>query len=432
MKYFGFNNIKIPLTCITGFSYSRNANIVPINNLTCKCTGITPISVQVQMQLNAANCMDTDFITLARQLFELKPNKVDKPSFIVIGDDIAIPQMKFMLISTNVTTQSDRLGNLQEVNVNWTLNGSQVVKDENRNIELRQSGVVKELLLPKTVLHCKDKEIECINDISISELKLSGFFGTIQIVLSDTYKKVDRDTWLTAVNDSSDTYFEIENYGKYYISKSSIEDNWLTFELTKFDRSWYQQKTETFMNPDDKLFGLKDIFKDADVMSKAKFEYLKYDDTPINCMYSLQDSLGYLVGLRKDKIFLYDTPDIIAKGNVVYDFVLDEDTMTRPYTKVIIRDGYGEYKAGNDDGETFFVNALCRVTPDTAENVLKYVRFNQNMITLTIPLEKRINIGSIIGVNVGDNKILNCVCTEFDIDFLENSMQLELHYINRE
>ena len=165
MKYFGFNNIKIPLTCITGFSYSRNANIVPINNLTCKCTGITPISVQVQMQLNAANCMDTDFITLARQLFELKPNKVDKPSFIVIGDDIAIPQMKFMLISTNVTTQSDRLGNLQEVNVNWTLNGSQVVKDENRNIELRQSGVVKELLLPKTVLHCKDKEIECIKSI---------------------------------------------------------------------------------------------------------------------------------------------------------------------------------------------------------------------------------------------------------------------------
>ena len=149
-------------------------------------------------------------------------------------------------------------------------------------------------------------------------------------------------------------------------------------------------------------------------------------------MYSLQDSLGYLVGLRKDKIFLYDTPDIIAKGNVVYDFVLDEDTMTRPYTKVIIRDGYGEYKAGNDDGETFFVNALCRVTPDTAENVLKYVRFNQNMITLTIPLEKRINIGSIVCVNVGDNKILNCVCTEFDIDFLENSMQLELHYINRE
>ncbi len=104
--------------------------------------------------------------------------------------------------------------------------------------------------------------------------------------------------------------------------------------------------------------------------------------------------------------------------------------MGQQCTKAIIRDGVGEYTSGNDNGETLFVNAICRVTSDACGNVLKYAQFNQNMLTMTIPLEKRINIGSIINVNTGD-KVIHCVCTEYDIDFLSNSMTIELHYVER-
>ena len=148
-------------------------------------------------------------------------------------------------------------------------------------------------------------------------------------------------------------------------------------------------------------------------------------------MKALQDDLGYLIGLEKDDIIIYDTPDKIGRGDITYDYVLNADTMTVPVTKVIVRDDRGEYWAGNDDGETYYVYTNASVTKQAAESLLKYVNFNQNMITLSIPYEPRIRIGSIININIGNGAVLNCIVTEYDIDFLSNNMQLELHYVER-
>ena len=354
-----------------------------------------------------------------------------------------MPQLEFMLISTNITYQSDRLGKLQEMQLSWTLSASRVVKEENRNTELLTK---QPELLPKVTLYCDGKSIECKQDISIANLHLSGFRGTIELFLADTYTEVDRDAWLNRVNNSKTSYFEIEHYGKFYILSSNIVyDNWLSFDLTKFNKHWYKKQTKTFIaDPSSpKVFTLKDIFNDCDdikVKSRAKVRYFKYDDTPYNVLKALQDDLGYNIGLQGDDIILYDTPDKIGKGDITYDYVLDGDTLTAPITKCIVRDDRAEYIAGNDDGETYYVYTNASVTQDAANAVLKYVNFNQNMITLSIPYEPRIRIGSIINVNIGDTRsrqtagndeILKCVCTEYDIDFLSNSMQIELHYVER-
>ena len=427
MLTFDFMDISIPLTCITGLSYDLQGNIVDHSNLSCRCLGINPITVQVQITLSLATCIDSDvFEYLARELSQTKPSKGLKPSMITVGGQIILPQMMFMLSSTNVSYSSDRLGRLQEVGVSWTLAGSRVVKEQNRNTELG-SGDIE---LPRVILHCLGESVDCSQDINIADLHLSGFKCSIQLVLGDTYKKVDRDAWLADVTTSKDTYFEIEGYGKFYIFQSYIiADNWINFELTKFSKEWFQNHTETFIS-DSKLFGLKDVFANLDVSSKAKFAYLKFDDSPINMLYKLQDSLGYLIGLRNDSIYLYDVPKNIPRGQVTYDFLLDNDTMTAPITKVIIRDGQNEFVSGNDDGETFFVNAECRVTSDASDNVLRYAQFNQNMLILTIPLETRINIGSIVNVNTGE-RVIPCVVTEYDISFIDNSMTIELHYVER-
>ena len=443
MIYFTYGDVKAPLSCITGMSYNRAGNIVPNKDLSCKCTGINPIQIQLQITLNASTCFDESspdsarekFTSLARQFSNIVPNKIDEPQIILIGNDVIVPQMKFMLISTNITYQSDRLGHLQEVNVNWTLSGSKVITDENRKTELKNTRAFNakhNLLLPHTVLHCNSESIDCAYDVSIAEFKLSGFYGTIQLLLGDTYQKIDRKSWLAEVNNSTDAYFTVEGYGNYYISKSYMnENNWITFDLTKFSKKWYQKRTKTFISRDG-TFTLSDLFdddKEINVKSKAKFKYFKYDDTPLNVLYNLQDSLGYLIGIQNDKIYLYDAPKSIDAGPV-YDYYLDNDLMTQPITKVILRDGYDEYSSGNNDGETFFVSTLCRVTSDASENVLRYVRFNQNMIVMTIPIETRLTIGSMITINDG-NELINTICTEFDIDFLTNSMQLELHYVKR-
>lgn len=434
MQYLKFGKYEIPLSCITGLSYSKQGNIVESSNLRCRCLGINNVQVQLQIAINPSTCYDMDFIKFARDMSQVRPSKTEKPAKIYLGNDILLPQLEFMLISTNITYQSDRLGKLQEMQLSWTLSASRVVKEENRNTELLTNN---ELIMPKVTLHCDGKSIECKQDISIANLRISGFRGTIELFLADTYTDVDRDAWLAQVNNSKTSYFEIEHYGKFYILSSNIVyDNWLSFDLTKFNKHWYKKQTKTFVaDPSSsKVFTLKDIFSDCDdikVKSKAKVKYFKYDDTPYNVLKSLQDDLGYNIGLQGDDIILYDTPDKIGKGDVTYDYILDGDTMTTPITKCIIRDDRAEYIAGSDDGETYYVYTNASVTQDAANAVLKYVNFSQNMITLSIPYEPRIRIGSIININVGNDEVLNCVCTEYDIDFLSNSMQIELHYVER-
>lgn len=435
MQYLKFGKYEIPLSCINGLSYSKQGNIVDSSNLSCRCLGINNVQVQLQIAINPSTCYDRDFIAFARDMSQVRPSKTEKPAKIYLGNDILLPQLEFMLISTNITYQSDRLGKLQEMQLSWTLSASRVVKDENRNTELLTK---QPELLPKVTLYCDGKSIECKQDISIANLRLSGFRGTIELFLADTYTEVDRDAWLNKVNNSKTSYFEIEHYGKFYILSSNIVyDNWLSFDLTKFNKHWYKKQTKTFIaDPkSQKIFTLKDIFSDCDdnvvVKSKAKVRYFKYDDTPYNVLKALQDDLGYNIGLQGDDIILYDTPDKIGKGDITYDYVLDGDTLTTPITKCIIRDDRAEYITGNDDGETYYVYTNASVTQEAASAVLKYVNFNQNMITLSIPYEPRIRIGSIINVNIGNDEILNCVCTEYDIDFLSNSMQIELHYTER-
>ena len=434
MQYLKFGKYEIPLSCINGLSYSKQGNIVDSSNLSCRCLGINNVQVQLQIAINPSTCYDRDFIAFARDMSQVRPSKTEKPAKIYLGNDILLPQLEFMLISTNITYQSDRLGKLQEMQLSWTLSASRVVKEENRNTELLTNN---ELIMPKVTLHCDGKSIECKQDISIANLRLSGFRGTIELFLADTYTEVDRDAWLARVNNSKTSYFEIEHYGKFYILSSNIVyDNWLSFDLTKFNKHWYKKQTKTFITDPSspKVFTLKDIFSDCDdikVKSKAKVRYFKYDDTPYNVLKSLQDDLGYNIGLQGDDIILYDTPDKIGKGDITYDYVLDGDTLTMPITKCIIRDDRAEYIAGNDDGETYYVYTNASVTQDAANAVLKFVNFNQNMITLSMPYEPRIRIGSIIDVNIGNDEILNCICTEYDIDFLSNSMQIELHYTER-
>ena len=172
MLTFDFMDITIPLTCITGLSYSLQGNIVDYSNLSCRCLGINPITVQVQITLSLATCLDSDvFEYLARELSQTKPNKKSKPSMITIGGQVILPQMFFMLASTNVTYASDRNGRLQEVGVSWTLMGSRVIKEENRKTELGEGDVE----LPRVFLNCLGESIECSQDISIAAFQLSGY-----------------------------------------------------------------------------------------------------------------------------------------------------------------------------------------------------------------------------------------------------------------
>lgn len=427
MKYLEFDNHKIPLTCITGLSYDRAGNIVQRANRSYRCIGMNPVQVQVQISLSASTCIDGDWLAIARDLVNVKPQRTKTPSFLIVDSNVILPQLYFMLSSVNATYQSDRLGNLVQVDISWTLSGCKVVKDENREPALIfESGVV----IPRVTLHCKGQSIECANDINIAGMKLNSLTGKLQLVLSDSSKEVSRAAWQETITNASDCSFDIENYGTFYVlSTTRMDENWLEFDLSKFGKDWRNRKTVTFLDTG-KEHNLKEVFPSLNVKSDASFAYYQYSDQPINALNALKESLGFLIGVKGDTITLYDTPDTIAAGAVTYDYPLASDVMTTPVDGVCVSDGVGLYFAGDIIGETISVDSVCRVgTCDVAGRLLKFAKFEQNIIILDIPWDARIQTGSIVSVHVGAGEIKNCICTEYEIDFLSGRMTLELHYI---
>lgn len=451
MQYFKYNDISIPLTCITSVAYTKSGNIVPLSKMSCKCAGINAIQVGLEISLTPASfisgfALDTTdnfdvtydkFIKWVGYLCSIKPNQFEA-DYLTFGDKIIVPQLKFMLSSVSCTYKSDRNGLLQEVQLSWSMVGSKVVKKEAKDKQLAQQSEssIATYRLPKVVLHYNDKSIECSNDINISALTLSSLNGHIELLLADTYTDISIKAWLDDVNNDKNAYFEIEGYGKFYISSSYIiYANWLNFELTKFTQAWFTRHTKTFLSNDNSSFTLSNIFSNIDaentpveVKSKASFTYFKYNCNPTQLIKTLQTSLGYIIGLREDKIYLYDAPDTIPEGSITYDYYLDENKLTKPITQVILKDAVNEFTSGNTDGESYAVNSLCAASQAAADNVLKYVKFYHNIITMTVPFDKRIKSGCLITVNTGQS-LINCVCTEYDINFIENQIKLELHYM---
>lgn len=425
MLSFDYGDLSIPLSCVSGLSYKKSAHVIDKSNMSCESRGFDVIQAQLQIAANRASCVDSPFDDLVNRLSSLSPTTVGTPGGISVGGVALVPQMLFMISSVNYSAQSDKTGRIEELNVDVTFTGTRVVKEENRKTELATGNSGR---FPSVEFHCDGKTISCSKDISISRLVLSDSFGSIELLLSDTYREISRTSWLKTPNDDSGSYFDIEGMGRYFVLSSSLQDEcWLSFQVTKFPREFYRKRSQTYLE----RTRVSDLFPGVISHTGAAFSYFKFDDTPFNVLNVLRDALGFLVSSRGSDVVFYDVPDRIESGEITFDYLCERDSMTTPITKAIIRDGVGEFVAGTDDGETYYAKSPCLLSEDgeeTARRVLKYVNFLKNVIILPVPYDARIAQGSVVNVKTG-NEILACVVTQFEVDFIENLMRLELHYV---
>lgn len=419
MQYLEFEDYKIPLVCVTGFSYNKSGNLVQRAARKYVCTGINNIQVQLQMSINVQM-----YAELARELAFVHPHKTNPPSTLKVAGQTVLPQLQFLLTSTNVTYQSDRLGNLQSIELSWTLSGSRVVKNENREVVLYNTKKDGIELLPRVTLHCKNKTLELKNNISICRLNLTGFNGELQVMLSDTYTSIDRQVWFIIPNQRDDVYFDVENYGKFYITSSHFDDNIISYKLTKFSKKWFKATSKTYQDAT-----LKDIFP---VVNKSNIQIYYYllNDTLYNSLYTLQDSLGFLIGVKGDSITVYDVPEKIKKGSVTYNYITNSDIVTMPISGLTLSTVSSIMTVGTDEQEV--MSKACQCVPTdleaTTTQLLKYINFSKNVITMAVPYESKLYVGCLVNVRL-KSETLPCICTNYEIDFMTGQMRLELHYL---
>lgn len=433
MKYLEFGALKLPLHCITGLSYAINGNIVERSNLSCSCRGMQPLELQLQATITESHALllNTDLYTMYSEIEAFRPSK--RPPFnIIIDDSILLPFMKFALVAANYTVQSDRGGKLSQIDVAWTLIGTQVQKiEDSNNIASHDTGAD----IPKISIYCKGKQVLCEKDINISGVNLSPVAGNLELILSDSYTQIDDNSWMKTPTTAQDTRVDIEGFGSYYPTNIHFSDgNILNIELTKFNREWFKRITQTFFDTTAydvlNFLGGKTKTNLALKFRNFKIDYFALNDTPFNTLSQFAECTGLLIAMRNDELILYEVPEKLVNADLTLNYYADTDIMSSPYTRVVCGDGVDSHTAGDDTGATYTMQLIYRTKENIAKRLLKYISFQENVITLTIPYTPKIQRGTILNLEYQGKEIV-CACTEFSTDFLSNQMQLELHYITR-
>lgn len=431
-------DLNIPLSILTGCSYTKAGNIVETSKNKFYCKGYACREVAVSFSLTPPalahfnECNDgrwLRFPDLVAYFMQLVPDKVQPPYALYIAGHAICPELKFTITSATNTLQSDRLGNVQRCDVALTLSGCACAK------AAAQQGLASydsNLEMPKTTISCKGKTCVCQDEIAISEMQITPTTLRLRLLLSDSFKEKSANAWVFQPAQDSTSVIAVDGYGSFYIKSVSTDEDSVVYECSIFSKTAEQAITQTVL--DGNL---------ATVLGKLRIEHSVEDaalntvdvsnytlnGSSVEVLKELQENLGFLIGWRDGKAHIFEVPKVIT-ANGELNYFITEDIASAPTTRMVYRDALHEYRAGNQEGQEIIINSPVCTSTDRAPNLLSFYQLMESAITLTVPNNKGIKHMAQVTLNYNGGAI-NCLVTDYTADLITNTMQLQLSYIKR-
>lgn len=434
MKYLSVLGENIPLCALTGFSYTKSANLVETRKLEVKSKGYSCLSVSVSLNITpfmleyyrSANTFASAFTMadMVRHFMELNPALSTVPTNIILADRVICPQLQFSLVSATHQLQTDINGLLQECNVTWSLAGTKCTKQE-----ASDEPVSYDTEIPEVTLSVAGKSLNIKNSCSITEFTLTPSTLHLQIALSDSFVKKKSNDWVKMPAIDYDSFIDVKGYGKYFIRSSNFDDNFVTYECSIFPKESEVQIAKTVMKGT-----LKNVFdelyleiKSTPDVNKISVDYFKLNGTSQDILKQLQTDLGLMVGFDTDsRVRIFNLPEMPSSDLPTINYNIDSDIVSAPTSKIIYRNPAKEVSYGNNSGDVITINTTIN-SEDRSKALLKYYQFMERMIELDVPYDSRIRHCSYIGL-VYQNKIIPAMVTDFNADVLNNSMHIVCNY----
>ena len=159
---------------------------------------------------------------------------------------------------------------------------------------------------------------------------------------------------------------------------------------------------------------------------KEYIKYLAWHGTQSERLKQLQQAFGFLIDFHE--MTINNIPDKLI-SNTDFSAYVNNDLITENITKVVWQDGLHTYEAGSEGGAFYGIDSPCACDDSTvAERCLKYYKYQQNYISITIPYDPRIRHHSVINV-IKNATSIPCMVEKYNINFFTNEMELECHWI---
>ena len=436
MKFIEFDIYKIPLTHVTGLSYSLQANTKQVRNNTLKCVGISCPGIALAFRVDRllAEYLGHPYDDIIEHFLELSPQR--EKTFPVRLDGLAINgSTTFSIESCTTTIQADATGVIDELQVSINLVPTAVVKSEFNNSPVSYEAA--QIPVPKIV--CDGKEFSFGEGVSITEYKRSPTTLDLSVKLGWSGAELNSTAWI--LKPTHGGYIEIEDT-KYYIIESSFDGDFITYKGSIFTPESEEVINRTFigLTLKDVLRGLKipcsvggssrSITSKGPSIGNIDVSYFRASGSSLEILERLSRAFGFLTGFRGNQAVLFDPPKTL-EPTFELNYFIEMDEVNTPVTGIVWRDNEHEYKRSTGEkGSEIVVNSPVRSTTDRCDELIDAHNLKGSGIDLYIPLDVRIRHWSIVGLNYNGGT-LPCVVMDYVADYLSNQMQLKLGYIRR-
>lgn len=436
IKVLCIGDTNIPLHLITSFNYNKSANIIETSSSKksvitrgFKCQSITfSISLNVSSVEYFRQCNQSmynyTFSDLVRYFIEYKIDKSNNPFQVVLADNIICHELMFTPTSISNTFQSDENGNIQQMDSTFVLSGCRCSKLSRRNKPI----INTDFNVLNTTITVNGYKLECKNDISITEYEITPTTLHIQLLISDSYVNKNQIEWTSPVN--MDSYIDVDGLGRFYIITASVDDNFITYECSIFNRDAEDVICESLLDCtfDDVLHKLKLNINNN--IHNINIDYYKMNDSSINILREIQTYLGVLISFNMNTVYITEIPtNAQMSNNNSLDYYLNTNIKSAHTKNIIIHDSiHNNSSSTYKSGHSIILNSPICTSDNRSQQIMNYYNLMENEITIQVPYDKRIRHNSWIRVH-DNNTEYNCLITNYTINVLDNYMNLTLNYI---
>lgn len=426
MQYLTFQTLEIPLVYVTGLSYAKTARLYTNDRGFSRFQGYSAPEISLRLVISPPVCSiaGDDYVDVLNKWIAAKPDYQSEPTQVKLGSTLIYPSVLFRMTSINRTFSADHGGYASALELDIVLSGVACAKAESRLAPLNATPE-DEIEFPSIEIACKGKTLKVGEAITVSTLLLRPSTAEIELLIGDDMALVKDSAWLNALVENLATV-KVGNYGIWHIVSASLVEGVLTMTASKWRKSpafikTYQ--TSTVFNVLTDILGedagIINVLNDVDY-------YLCLNLTPIEAVMELQASAGFLLDYKNDKISAVKVPSEITP-KLDFALYLEEDLRTEPITGLIWMDGVNHRHVVGDNPTMTVQSVYTSASDVSARNMLVYMQYMQNKITVTTAIDTRIRHHSAFNLMKGDTAIPVMV-EDYEIDWLAGTMTLELHY----
>lgn len=416
--YVTCQNYSFPCAFVTALSYTKTARTVQSNRGFNLALGFEPGEISLRVRFDRALCeaVGEDYNTWLNTARILEPRRQSEPTPFYLNGQPLYASLLFGLTSVNRTDSTDVIGDVFAVELDLVFSGVACAKEMSRDRAL-VFGEDNDIYIPSVTIECDGKSIAIESAQTVTEFKRTERGGVITISIGTDENIIPRD-WMTPLM-SKRGHITIDGE-RYFIFMANLVDEALTLFYSVFDESWTGYKTATYQHTT-----VGKVFPGLDDKTDIQIDWLVFNGDKLAMLTSVAVSLGFLVDFPL--MACVPVPNKLTANNS-FVYYVSEDMQTQPIDRVVWRDGAHEHSAG--DGENvYYVDSVCCVNDSSvAARALARVRYMQNRITITAPIEPSIKQHSVFNIVKG-NQAIPVMVESFEFDYLTNQMTLDLHYL---